>query len=434
MFERIKKILRNRRNLAVIILLLIAAFFFGRRFLTSSKTSVQYQTADAQKGTLVTSVTASGNVSAGDSVTVSTTATGVVSRVFVKNGDKVEQGQKIAEITLDQDSQQRASSAWSSYLSAKNSLASANQNVLTVQQSIENDKSSLLTAQSNANGTDNWDPTSPAKQKLDESRRSAELALQIDSSKMNSANTQILKAQADLNSAWLAYQSVGGTITAPITGVVSNLTVAEGSAITPSSSSSNNSPASQKLATITVPNGHVQAVVDLSEIDAPKVSAGQKATLTLDAFPGKTFTGKVTLVDTNGQISSGVTTYPATVIFDNNPGGIYPNMGVTSSIITAVKEGVLLVPSAAVQTTGGQSTVRVQKNGQITAVEVQTGDSNDTQTEIISGINDGDTVIIGSTTGAAASGQNASSPFSIFGGGNRGFGGGGAVIRRIGGD
>ena len=419
--------LKNHKKFVVFIILVLTVVFLGYKNFSKKPQAAQYQTATAEKGTLVNTVTASGAISSGSTVTVGTQAGGIVSKVYVKNGNKVAQGQKIAEITLDQDSAQRAASAWSSYLSAKNSLVSANQSKLSMQQSILTDQGSLITAQINATGTDNWDTNSPAKQKIDYARRAAELALQVDQMKLSTADTSIAKANSDLTSAWLSYQAVSGSITAPISGIVSNLTIAEGAPITASTSSNSSAVTSQKVATITIPQGGTQAIVGLSEIDAGKVSAGHKATLTLDAFPNKNFTGKVILVNTNGQVSSGVTTYPATISFDTSASDIYPNMSVTAKIITNVKNDVILVPSAAVQTAGGQATMRVLNNGALNTVNVEVGDSNDTQTEITSGINEGDTVVTSVSSPTARTGAT-SSPFGAFGGGNRG-GGGGAGVR-----
>src|SRR5579859_2698105 len=78
--------------------------------------SVQYQTATATKGTLISSVAASGTVSVANKVSVTTAASGVVKQIFVKSGDTVSQGDKIAEITLDNAGQQRQTAAYAQYL------------------------------------------------------------------------------------------------------------------------------------------------------------------------------------------------------------------------------------------------------------------------------------------------------------------------------
>ena len=152
----------------------------------------------------------------------------------------------------------------------------------------------------------------------------------------------------------------------------------------------------------------------------------------MNAFPTQTFTGKIVSIDTTGSVSSGVTTYPAYITYDSAIDGIYPNMAVDASIITNVVDNVVMVPSAAVQTdSSGNTTVRVMKNGNVSTVTVTTGASNDTQTEIDSGVNDGDTVVTGSSTAAAATTSTGTSPFSSLGGRGFGGGGGGGAVRAV---
>ena len=81
--------------------------------------------------------------------------------------------------------------------------------------------------------------------------------------------------------------------------------------------------------------------VNLTEIDVVKVAIGDKATVTLDAFPDKTFTGKILSVDTVGSITSGVTNYPTVIALDVQNKEMLSNMSASSSIITDVKNDVL---------------------------------------------------------------------------------------------
>jgi RND family efflux transporter MFP subunit len=242
------------------------------------------------------------------------------------------------------------------------------------------------------------------------------------------ANQQnvVAAAQTSVNSAWANYQQTSPTIYAPISGVISGLSLQVGSVLTSQTSSTGNS-TSQRIANIKTA-ATPMAVVNLNEVDIPKVKVGNKATLTMNAFPTQTFTGKIVSIDTTGSVLSGVTTYPAYITYDSAVDGIYPNMAVDASIITSVKDNVILVPNAAVQTssTTGATTVRIMKNGQVSTVTVTVGASNDTETEIDSGVNDGDTVVTGSTTtGTATTSTTTTSVFSTLGG--RGVGGGGAV-------
>lgn len=385
----------------------------------------QYQTAQAEQGTLITSVSTSGTVTTANKVSITTQASGVVGEVYVKNGDTVTQGQKIADITLDAAGQQRQSAAWSNYLQAQNTLNSANAQLYTLQNQLFVANQKFVTDR----GTQNPNTNDPVYIEENAAWLAAEAAYKNQSA-------VIAQAQASLTNTWLSYQQTASSIVAPSTGTLTDLILASGMQIgnsTTNSSSSNNNNgsstnSSQSIASITT-IGNPIVSVNIAEVDIPHVKVGQKVTITFDAFPDKTFTGKILGINTSGSVNSNVTTYPATIVLDGPSNDILPNMNATAKIITNIKDNVLLVPSGAVQTANGSSTVRVLKNGKVTNVPVEIGDTSDTQTEITSGLSEGDTVVVGSisNTGAAA----GTSPFSgglRFGGG---FGGGGGNVRVI---
>ncbi len=161
-------------------------------------------------------------------------------------------------------------------------------------------------------------------------------------------------------------------------------------------------------------SGNPIATFNVSEVDVNRIKPGQKATITLDSIPGKTFTGRVMTVDKIGTVSSGVTNYPVVILFDANAPEILPNMAATANIIIDSKPGVLLVPSDAIQTqTNGSAYVRVLQNGQPVNITVETGLSSDTQTEIVSGVSEGQQVITGKVLVSSKSGSSTS-PFSTF--------------------
>lgn len=431
MLNKIKQLLFGNRVRALgTIVLTILIILAGWNFFANKQSAPQYQTAQAEKGTLITTVSASGTVSSGSTVNISTQATGFIANVYVKNGDTVTQGEKIADMTLDQDGLQKQSQALSSYLSAQSSLDSAKSKMNSLQSALFKANQAFVTDRGIQNPTDQ-DKADPKY--IEENAD----WLQAQADYTNQQNV-INAAQASLTSSWYSYQALSSIITAPASGIISGLSVSPGASVTQAQSSSTNSNSnpSTSLGTITLPSGSLQATVDLSEIDVTHVQVGQKVTLTLDAFPDKTFTGKVTSIDTAGLVSSGVTTYPTVITFDTSDSSIYPNMAVTGKIITEVKDDVLLIPSTAIQTISGQSTVRVLKNGQVQSVDITIGDANDTDTEITSGLSEGDMVVTSVVTLSTGS-RATSSPFggtTGFGGARGGGGfGGGAVIRTGGG-
>lgn len=411
-----RNILKRKVVLGIIILALLGGGYYAYQNYFVASSEVSYQTQAAEKGTLVSSISSSGTITQGSSLAITSQATGVVSAVYVKNGDQVVQGQTVAEITPDLNSQQNQAAAWAQYVSASNNLKNAQNSVRNSQASLDKTLDDIHLFQYGNGGFDNVGSANETMEQR-EARTSKEVAL-------NNAQNSLNSAQAQIASSWLSYQQTSTTITAPLSGTVSGMTISQGSAISGSSTSnSSDGASSQTLGTVVLPNGKLQATVSLTEIDVTKVKAGQKVTLTMDAFKDKTFTGKVLGINTNGSVSSGVTTYPTVIEFDTTIEGAFPNMAVNATIITSVTDDALLVPSSAVTTTNGVSAVRVLKNGTPESVNVEIGNSNDTQTEIKSGINEGDQVVTGTTGGAT--GTSTTTTTSPFGGG--GFGGGAAV-------
>jgi macrolide-specific efflux system membrane fusion protein len=92
-------------------------------------------------------------------------------------------------------------------------------------------------------------------------------------------------------------------------------------------------------------------------------------------------------------------------------------MAVTANIIVKVKENVLLVPSSAVSQVNGQTVVKMLENGTLKEINIETGDSSDSQTEVISGITEGQDVVTSSSASSQGQSSQTRSVFSSFGGG-----------------
>lgn len=404
MFVRIKNVLKKPITIIGIIIVIIAVIIWNR--LSSSTNAPQYQTAQLTRETLISSVSESGTVSTANRTSVITQATGQISEVDVKNGDTVTAGQKIAVLTLDVEGLQKQAQAWASYLSAQSNLNQANATLYSLQTQLFQTNQAFVNDTGIANPTDQ-DKRTPKYIEENATWLAAEAAYK---------NQQgvIAQAQASLTSAWFSYQLTSAIITAPTNGVINDIIVSPGMQ-TGSVSTTTTAISSQAIASIHT-SGNPVISVSLSELDVAKVKGGQKATITFDALPNQTFTGKVLGIDTSGAVSSGVTTYPATIQLDLSNDAILPNMSATAHIITDVKTDVLGVPSSAIQITNEQTTVRVLRNGQLTSIPVTTGISSDTDTEITSGLPEGETIVTSVVTPTAST-----SPFS---GSLRGFGGG----------
>ncbi|OGD83093.1 hypothetical protein A2165_04130, partial [Candidatus Curtissbacteria bacterium RBG_13_40_7] len=376
------------------------------------------QTAQVEQGTIVSSVSASGQVISSNLVNITSSATGIVKDVFVTDGDQVESGQKILEITLDQAGQAKNAQAYSSYLSAKTNLDAANANAYSLRSKKDTAWKKFYDLATNSQ-YQNSDGTP----RLDQRNSSAEFQsaegdwLAAESGYKNQTAV-ISQAQQAVSSVWLSYEQSSPTVTSPISGTVDNITFVPGMILAQQSQTTSN--ANQRVAVVKN-NATPLVSVNLSEIDVPKVKVGQKATVTFDSISDKTFTGKVISVDRIGAITSGVTNYPAVVQIDTENQEILPNMAATANIIIETKDNVLTVPQTAVQTQSGQSQVNVLRNNELQSVQVEVGISSDTQTEILSGLSAGDTVIVGTVTEQDQGANQQTSPFSPFG--TRGTGG-----------
>lgn len=406
--------LTTAQKLFIIILFIAIAGFAVTRLTAKKNSTPQYQTATAQKDTLIVSISGSGNVSSSNSTSVSTDASGVVKKIYVKDGDEVKVGDPIAEIELDLTSQQSAAQALSSYQSAKNSLETAKANLYSTNSDMFTKWNSYYNLATN--GTyQNGDGSPNANNRTAPQFIIAQNDWLSTESRYKIQQSAVNQAQTALSSAWLTYQRSTPVIYAPISGKVSGLSLQIGSVITRQTSST--TIGGTKIANI-VTDALPNIVISLTEIDVPKVKIGNKATVTFDAIPDKTFTGKIISIDTVGSVSSNVTTYPTVIQLDFQSPQILPNMGAAANIILQTKDNVLLVPNAAVQSANGSKFVRVMKNGTLSQVPVETGLSSDSQTEIISGITEGDTVVTGSTS-TTPTRTGTQSVFGGFGGGNR---------------
>jgi len=226
------------------------------------------------------------------------------------------------------------------------------------------------------------------------------------------------------------------SIRAPFDGVVAKINVKKGD------------PASSGSAVVTMISNQSIANVSLNEVDVAKVKIGQKATLTFDAFSGLTIAGHVSQVDTIGTVSQGVVNYNIQILFDTQDDRIKPSMSVSASIITDVKQDVLLVPNSAVKTQNGNSYVQVltnvpQSSASSTSsqgvvsnvppsqVQITTGTSNGSVTEVASGLKEGNLIVIRTITGTAAASASVTQQSSSLGGLRiPGLGGGGAPAGR----
>ena len=141
-------------------------------------------------------------------------------------------------------------------------------------------------------------------------------------------------------------------------------------------------------------------------------------TLAFDAVSDLSVTGEVAEFDTLGTVSQGVVTYNVKIIFDTQDDRVKPGMSVSAAIINDVKQNVLIVPNSAIKQQGGLSYVETVDQslgasgvGQASGItlgtasrqtQVEVGTSNDTSSEVTSGLKEGAIVVTRTITATAA--------------------------------
>ncbi len=413
--------MKNILNLKLWVKLLILTslcglFYVGYVYITKDNSTVEYKTTKVVRDTLVSSISATGNISSGNTTNIDTKASGIVDQVLVKNGETVAKGQKLLTIKLDSEGVERRSSAWDNYLKSQEAVSEAIKNKQDLEIQVWVDKQAILDAEDNQDEKnlhgDNY--TDSEQNQIDLKVQQAKLAFDVTAAKFAHSDEVIAAAKVAMNAAYLDYQDVSGVIVAPSVGVVNNLTLTPGSTLTANSEQSVSSGASyassQTIGFIRSSNSEYLAKVSLTEADATKVAAGQKVALSLDAHPDKSFTGKVLAVDITGTSNSGVVSYPATIAMDMSELPIYPNMSVSATIITKTITDVLIIPTNAITSSNGVNTVKILVDSEPVTTTVEVGESSDTQTVILSGLEEGQLVITGNATGAKN--DNTTSVFS----------------------
>lgn len=390
----------KKKLLIILPIIGIISYFVYKQFFTTTTSTPKYTTATASKGTLIVSLTASGSVATSNSRTVTTTASGVVKKVYVKEGQAVKTGTPIMEIDLDLDGRQKYQSAASSYLSAQNSLKTTQDKIYSLDSSLVNAKNIFI---------NQWSGQSPDDPTYIQRHNDYLLAQES----YNNLVKQLEQQKISLEASRLSYQASGSVVYSPITGTIGSISLATGMILNPTSNASNSSNIENKIAIVKTA-ATPSITVSLTEIDVPKVKVGNKVTVTLSAFSTKTYTGKIVAIDTTGTVSSGVVSYPVTITLDSGSLNIFANMSATANILTDFKEGILIVKNGAIVTQNGETFVRVLKDNVLTNIPVVTGLISDTETEIISGIDEGQEVVTAVTTSTTT--KSTTSTTSIFGG------------------
>ncbi len=322
---------------------------------------------------------------------------------MVKNNNQTANSEAVTSITTLSADITKVTTHLSTLLSDKNQIASSQQSIVNDTASINEGQLTLAQLQS---GT---------------------TAIDLQSSQLNVQQQQNALQQAQDNLA-------NYTISAPFSGTVANLNLHVGDTV------------GSGTAAATLITADDIADLSLNEVDAAKVAVGQQVTLTFDAIPNLTLTGSVVDVSSLGTVSQGVVSYTIKIDFTTQDPRVKAGMTVNADIQTAVHQNVLTVPAGAIKTVGGATYVQAfvppitsanaTSSAGITSatapqlIPVTIGITDNTNTEIDSGLTAGQQIVSrSSSTGATATAAAAAT--SRAGGGGFGGGGGGSAALRL---
>ena len=358
-----------------------AAYYF---FSSNNKQETTYLTESVTRGDVEKTVVASGSVESVNEVDVGAQASGKITKLYVKLGQEIKKGEMIADI--DSTTQINTLNTQKAALVSYQAQLKAKKTAYDVALSSYNRLSKLYSQKATS-----LDSVNTAKSTLDNAK-----------AEMEAIEANIKQAEIEVNT---AETNVGYTkITAPMDGTVISVPVSEGQTV----NANQTTPTIVTIADLS----KMKIKPEISEGDITKVKAGQEVSFTIlsdsqtvyhsvidSVDPANTTTSDSSSTSSSTSSSSSSTTsaiyYYANVLIDNPDRILRIGMTTENNIKIANAKDVLLISNMAIQKRDGKSVVNILNDkNQPEQREVETGVQNDFHTEIKSGLNEGEKVIV----------------------------------------
>jgi macrolide-specific efflux system membrane fusion protein len=342
--------MKKRSAIILTVCLVVIGIVLGVVFTRGPSSQSTPTTVNVTRGDIVQTVLVDGNLEMPNKAYLSFGATGTVTDVLVSEGDNVTKDEVLAKLDAP---------------SLESSVDMAELQVQIAQEQVE-----AARAQYEASSTDiteaNWEI---AKLNLKIAK------LSLESAKLNLDNAVIV---------------------APFDGVVADVSITEGEGI---------STAALATPAITlVGTGEIEMQGYIDELDVASVKLGQAANITLDALPNEQVTGNVTFISPMGTVLAGIVSYATTITLENPSAELKDGMSATAEVIVERHDNVLLIPNRVIQGTLQNPTVEVLVDGKQEQRQITLGLSDGINTEVLSGLVEGEEVVIPAPTSAQQSG------------------------------
>jgi HlyD family secretion protein len=399
---------KSRRTLWIVLgtvaLVLIGGAIFAVKAVSGNTKLDPSQLGKAEMGDVARSVVATGKIWPITQVEVKSKASGIVTRLNTDINQTVSRGQVLAQLDqqeiLDQVAAQQAQLAGAQANAHSAAAAVSYDRVAasapdlpmieaTYRRSLEMQKDGIASRQA-------LDTAEQAYLAAKNTRDRASAQIAVDAAKQRQADAAVAQNEASLRQ--LQEQLSYTTITSPIDGVVLSRDVQVGDA--DSSILVLGSTATLVMTLGDTPQVYVKGKVDESDIG--KVYMGQPARIKVQSFPGRTFTGAVTKISPLGVEKDNVTTFEVQISIDNATGELKSNMTANAEIVLEEHKNVLTVPEQAVLYDKDRNATVWIPDPHGTdghrVLPIKVGLSNGSRIEVLSGLNNGDTVVLQQTS------------------------------------
>lgn len=382
-------------TLAIVLLLMVLLAGVVWWLWPEDKT-VHWQTHLVDRGDMVLTATATGNLQPKSEVTVGAEISGLVREVLVKENDQVTKGDVLARFDTE-ELRVSLEQAEARLALARASVAEAE---ATLEEATADERRSISLMERKLTSQAQRDSASANRKRAAARLTYARASVQEALAAVSQTRTRLAKT----------------VITAPITGVVLVRSVEPGTTVAASFQT-------PQLFLLAEDLREMELHVALDEADVGMVKDGQLATFAVDAWPGRQFEADVLSVYLYPTTANNVVTYTTVLSVDNSEGLLQPGMTATATIITGTREQALRVPNAALRFTppsessggifghpgggaaqqrGGGNLVWVLRNGEPKPIPLRLGSSDGRFTEVLDGdVREGENVITGVAQAAA---------------------------------
>jgi HlyD family secretion protein len=333
--------------LALLVLLGAGAAWW---FQKNAAEAVEYRTAKIERGNLQATVAASGAVNPVALVTVGTQVSGQIKELLVDFNSEVKAGQLLARIDPE-TFEYRVRSAQADVDAVRAAVLTAQANVLAVQTQVSRAQVDLDEARRDFERKQSLvEKGFIAQSEADKARalvNTSVEALKAVQAQVGVAQAQVKSAQANVaqREATLAQARIDlerTRITSPVNGIVIKRAIESGQTVAASLQA-------PELFVIAKNLRDMQVDASIDESDVGRLKVGQKASFTVDAFPGQTFEGDIRQVRKAATNVANVVTYVAVVGFSNDAGRLLPGMTANVRVVTDLRDNVLKVPNSALR-------------------------------------------------------------------------------------